>query len=77
METNPPENLYKMENKSKENSIPEKDDASKLWEQYQLQQNKKKWGTCILFSFVIVIIVILVFVGLYIVLSTSDPLSSL
>lgn len=56
----------------------ETDDASKLWKQYQKQNDKKKKLSKILFfSCVLVIIVILVIVGLYIVLSTADPLHSL
>lgn len=59
------------------NVTSEMDETSKLWNQYQKQTNKKKLVACIFFSFVVVIIVILVIVGLYIILSTTDPLNSL
>ena len=72
--TNNIENLTKS-SEQKNYSIP--DDATELWKQYQKQRNKKKLSKIILFSFVILILVILVIVGLYIILSTTDPLQSI
>ena len=77
MELKTTNNKNDIKNNTQNNLLNESDDASKLWKQYQIQRNKKKLGTCILFSFVIVIVVILVIIGLYIVLSTNDPLNSL
>ena len=77
METKPTDELNIVRVTQQNNVTSEVDDTSKLWDQYQKQQNKKKLGTCFLFYFVVVIIVILVIVGLYIVLSTTDPLNSI
>ncbi len=77
METKPTDKLNIVRDTKQNNVTSEVDDTSKLWFQYQKLQNKKKLGTCILFYFVIVILVILVIVGLYIVLSTTDPLNSI
>ncbi|WP_186646910.1 hypothetical protein [Fluviispira vulneris] len=51
------------------------DDAINLWNQYQKQLNKKKIGSAIFISIVLFIVLLLVFIGLYIVLSTHAPLS--
>lgn len=77
METKPMDKPNIVRDTQQNKVTSEVDDTSKLWFQYQKLQNKKKIGTCILFYFVIVIIVILVIVGLYIVLSTTDPLNSI
>jgi hypothetical protein len=77
METKQTDKLKMIHDKKENNITCEKNDTIKLWDQYQKQRNKKKIWTFILFSFVLVIFVILVIVGLYIVLSTTDPLNSL
>jgi t-SNARE complex subunit (syntaxin) len=77
METKPTDKVNIIHDTQENNVTSKIDDASKLWNQYQKQRSKKKLGACILFSFVVVIIVILVIIGLYIVLSTTDPLNSL
>ncbi|BBH53654.1 hypothetical protein [Fluviispira sanaruensis] len=51
------------------------DDAINLWNQYQKQLNKKKMGSAIFISIVLFIVILLVFIGLYIVMSTHAPLS--
>ncbi len=74
MEMNKIDKLKNVPDNQEQMTAEESDDASKLWKQYQNQKNKKNLSKIFLFSFVILIIVVLAFVGLYIVLSTTDPL---
>ncbi len=74
MEMNKIDKLKNVTENHEQIAHEESDDASKLWKQYQNQKNKKNLSKIFLFSFVILIIVILAIVGLYIVLSTTDPL---
>lgn len=66
-------NIYEKKN----NPVNVEDEASKLWHQYNKRNVRKKIVFYILFYFCILIIFILVIIGLYIVISPTDPLHGL
>ncbi|KAB8029956.1 hypothetical protein [Fluviispira multicolorata] len=53
----------------------QQEDVQNLWNQYQKQLNKKKVGSAIFVTIFLFIVILLVFIGLYIVMSTNSPLS--